>query len=261
MQDHSPIIFRLLLVATISVDVVVLSLAADEQYSTMGYLGVAVYSLLLGQLGIVCIWSALNPRPNVATQIAPWFAVLLASWVEAYRDMPTFMARLGFFGLYGVLLMAALWLLQRTGFWRRNTGSARTWQFSLLHILTLMTIIAVLAAVMRRNPFFGEDSWSNLIYTFSYVALAVASVIFWSLSWHWFFRLASVLGVSALFGVGASVIFFMLIGRFYVGVFNLLHVHYLIQAIVFSVWLGIGSVLPPTLDARATQNEGPRVES
>ena len=261
MPERSPIIFRLLLVATISVDAVLLNLAAGEQYSTTGYLGVAVHALLLGQLGVVCIWSALNPTPNVGTQIAPWFAVVLASLAEGYRDMPTFVTRLGFFGLYGVLVMAALWLLQRTSFWRRKTGSGRTWQFSLLHILTLMTIIAVLAAVMRSNPFFGEDSWPNIIYIFSYVALAVASVIFWSLSWHWIFRLASVLSVSALFGIGASVIFFMLIGHFRVDVFNLLHAHYLIQAIVFSLWLGIVPVLPPRLDGDAMPDEAPCVQS
>ena len=47
--------------------------------------------------------------------------------------------------------------------------------------------------------------------------------IFWSLSWHWIFRLASVLSVSALFGIGASVIFFHADRSFRVDVFNILH--------------------------------------
>jgi hypothetical protein len=261
MPHRSPITFWLLLAATISVDAVVFSLAAGEQYATLGYLGVALHALILGQLGIVCIWSALNPRPNVGTQIAPWFAAVLASLVEGYGDMTTFTVCIGTFGLYALLLMAALWLLQRTGFWRRKTGSARTWQFSLLHVLTVMTIIGVLATVMRNSPIFGEDSWTNIIFTFSYVALAVASVIFWSFSWNWFLRLASVLSVSALLGIGGSVILFMLIGHFRVDVVNILHAYYLIQAIVFSMWLGIGPVLPPRVDADVTRSEVSRVQS
>lgn len=261
MQHRSPLIFWLLVAATLSVDAVVLNWAGDEQFTAPGYLSVAVHALILGQLSVVCVWSALYSTPNTWTQIAPLFAVVLGALVDGLymrlpehnRDMTTFTTSLGFFGLYAMLLMAALWLLQRTNFWRRIAGSARTWQFSLFHLLTAMTITAVLAALMRNNLLFAESRWMNITFACSYVALTVASVVFWSFSWNWFFRLASVLSVSVLLSVGAFVIFFRHIGIFSVNIFNILHAYYLIQAIVLSVWLGVGPILPSKIEAGQTR--------
>lgn len=261
MQHRSPIIFWLILAATLSVDAVVLSWASGERYTTPAYLAVAVHALILGQLSVVCIWSALYSTPNIWTQIAPLFAVVLAALIQGlyiqlpghYRDVTTFTTCLGYLGLHAVLLLAALWLMQRTNFWQRRTESARTWRFSLFQLLVAMTVTAVLTALMRTNEFFGEGKWTNIAFECSYVALAIASVVLWSLAWNWFLRLAGVLCVAALFSVVAFFIFFRQISGFGMNVINILHAYYLIQAIVFSLWLGVGPILPPKFDAGETQ--------
>lgn len=261
MPHRSPIIFWLLLAATLAADTIVLKLAADQRDSSLGYLSVAVHMMILGQLSIVCIWSALESTPSVWTQIAPFCAVALAALVdglytrlgEHYSDLTTLTTSVGFFALYAVMLMTALWLLQRTVFWRRKTGSAHAWQFSLFHILTLMTIVAVLATLLRTNLYFRDGRWPNFIITFSYVALTTASVVIWACSWNWFFRLAGVMGVSLIFGLGASAVLTRWIITPGVNVNSILCAQYLIQAIVLSLWLGIGPILPSKIAAGETK--------
>jgi hypothetical protein len=267
MQHRSPIIFWLLLAATLSVDAVVLTWASDERYTTPSYLNVAVHALILGQLSVVCIWSALYSAPNIWTQIAPLFAVVLAALLEGlhtrlpghFRDVTTFTTCLGYLGLHAVLLVAALWLVQRTSFWRRRTGSARTWQFSLFHLLIATTVTAVLTALMRSNVFFTDGKWTNITFECSYVALAVASVVLWNFAWNWFLRLASVLCVAALFSVAGIVIFFRQLSGLGMNVFNILLAYYLIQAIVLSLWLAVGPILPRRIHVDEMQKQQPLV--
>jgi len=267
MPHRSPITFWLLLTATLCVDAVVLKLAAGESYPSPSYSSVAIHALILGELSVVCIWSSLNQSLTTWTQIAPLLAVALAAFVEGARnrapghiaDLTTFTASLGYFGLHAALLLVALWLLQRTAFWRHRTGIARTWQFSNLHLLVAMTVVAVLTVLIRNSEFFfKDDALENITYGCTFVALAVASVVLWTYSCYWFLRLASVVGVGMLLGIAIFVIYFYghTGGRTF-DVFNVLHVHYQIQAIVLSVWLGIGPVLPPRADAVAVENDAP----
>jgi hypothetical protein len=257
MQHRSPLIFWLLLAATLSVDAVVLNWASYERYTTPGYSAMAVQALILSQLSVVCIWSALYSTPNIWMQIAPLFAAVLAALVQGlyielpghYRDVTTFITSFGYLGLHAVLLLSALWLMQRTKFWQRQTGSTRTWQFSLFHLLVVMTVTAVLTALIRTNEFFAEGRWTNITFECSYVALAVASVVLWSFAWNWFLRLGSVICVALLFGVVTFVICFRQYNLLAMNIFNVVHAYYLIQAIVLSIWLGIGPILPSKIAA------------
>jgi hypothetical protein len=269
MQQHPRIIFWLLFAATAAVDAVVLRWAAGLQPAAADYQPVAVAALVLGEASIIYIWSALRPFSTLWSKVAPVCAVVLAASVNGVyfrmtdndRGITTFTTFLGFFGLHAVLLMAALWFLQRTNFWRRLSGAARSWQFSLLHILATMTITAVLATLIRGNVYFSQTPWTNLAFTCSYVALAVCSVIVWSCRWNWFLRLAGVLGISLLIGFGANVMFFRGTSGLGLDVFNVLHAFYVIQAVVLSLWLGLGQILPSRFDARETERPEPQVQS
>jgi hypothetical protein len=261
MTHRSPLIFWLLLTATLAVDVVILKLVADEPNPSQGYSGIALHALILGQLSIVCIWSACNATPNAWTRIAPLFAVLLAALTNGLSTRftvgPVLIFYSGYFGMHAVLLLGSLWLLQRTNYWRRRTGSTRLWQFSLFHALIVMTVVAVLAAFMRNNGFLDNDAVWNSAFAISSVALAVISVILWGLSWHWLLRLASVYGVAALLAVGTLVIFVRPPRTgFDINIFNIFHTSYLIQAVVLSSWLGIGPILP--LNQSATVEHKPQ---
>jgi hypothetical protein len=143
-------------------------------------------------------------------------------------------------------LLALLWLLQRTNYWQRRTGVKRPWQFSLAHLLIVMTLTGILVMLTRNNVFLVQDAATNIPEAFCCVALAAASTLLWSFSWNWFLRLAGVIGVASLLGIATQVVFFgpRMIGSY--DIFTILQIYYLIQAIVLSIWLGVGPILPET---------------
>jgi hypothetical protein len=250
MPQRSPIIFWLLLSATLAVDVVILVLVAEEQNPTAGYLFVTFLALILSQLSIICIWSAFSTAPNTWTRIAPVFAVVTTALMAGqFTRFPesNFTTYLGEFALRAVAVLAALWFLQRTNYWRRRNDTAHTWQFSVLHVLATMTITAILITLLRRNEYFGDDRWTNIAFACSDLALVMASVILWNFSWNWILRLASVIGIAVLLGEGAVAIIYGKVGNIGMSAFDILHAYYLIQAIVLSLWLGVGPILPPKI--------------
>jgi hypothetical protein len=266
MPQRSPIIFRLLLAATFAVDVVVLQVARERQLSS-GYLTVVVYALFVSQLSVVCIWSALRTAPTAVSRTAPICAVAIVSLMAAwFTPMPSslngwtvYANYLGYFGLHALVLLASLWILQRTNYWQRRTRVKRTLQFSLTHMLIVTTVTAILAALSRNNVFLGGGRAANISVAFCCVTLGFASAAVWSLSWNWVLRLAGVIAVAALLGVALVSIFF----RPYMGfdVFTVFHAYYLIQAVVLSLWLGIGPILPLKVDTDELKTSELRVLS
>lgn len=274
MPQRSPLIFWLLLAATLCVDYVVATLQAAHNFTNSGYNVVVLHALILSQLSIACIWSATAPRQTVGTRIAPLIAVLLAAivtvsftriWTENSKS--SFIAScLGYYGLHAVLLMASIWLLQRTKLWRKRFGTNRTFQFSLGHILIVMTVTGALTTFMRNNLFFADESKGvSAAFELSFVALPIASVLVWSLSWHWCLRLASVLGFAALLGAGAVIVLDSENptgpNGFELEAFMIFAAYYLIQAIVLSIWLVWAPIMPPPINAVETQKLEPLVPS
>jgi hypothetical protein len=255
MQQRSPLIFWLLLAATASVDAVAAVWAAGGQYPVSEYATVVIHALVLGQLGVVCLVFAMSAKPTFLTRIAPWIAALVATLVIGLvipppadlRSVQVFSSYLGYYGLHCALLLAALWVLQRTKFWSRRTGEVRTWQFSLFHVLGLMTLVAVLTTLMRENLLFRGDKWLNVLFAGSFVTLAVASVIIWSSAWHWMLRLAGVLGIAIGFGAISGAIMLgesRMLNTDLATTFSVIFgTYYLVQALVLSVWLGCGGIL------------------
>jgi hypothetical protein len=102
-----------------------------------------------------------------------------------------------------------------------------------------MTVVAVLATAVRESPFFGDDRWMNPAFVCSTVAIAVASVWIWAGSQPWILRLGGTLGLAILLAgaVSLTVVPFTTVFSVIIGG------HYLIQAIVLSIWLGCGPIL------------------
>jgi hypothetical protein len=272
MQHRSPLIFWLLLAATFSVDAVVSTWIRDErQFPSAVYVPLAFHALVLSQLSVVCIWSGMQSTQTPWTQIAPLFATIVAAMGTTaiapnpsdFSRISVFTSHFGDYALHSVLLLAALWLLQRTKFWTRSTGFHRTWQYSLLHGLVVMTIVAVLTTLMRNNVFIVEDRRLNLADIGTHVALAVSGVVIWSLAWHWLLRTATLFGFVILLGVLVYVLF--LVGdpsatiRLGSTLVMILVTDYLIHAIVLAVWLSWGHILPQfraCRDAQPSQEPG-----
>ena len=254
MSERSPIIFWLLLAATISVDAVVLPMAASgappSLVAVSPYVELVADALIVSQLCIICIWAALS-----SNKVA-WLSAILATVVAAFTAavfndsgkgaFNTWKLYLAYYGLVSALLMSVLWLFRGSKYWRRRTGVAHSRQYSLAQLLIAMTIAAVLMTIVRSSPFQGDDQWLNIGSVVSIVALAAASAVIWSLSLHWILRLAATIGlaiaVSSLFGFADN------FSRPFVFVMQM---HFLIQAGLLSAWLGLGEILPASEAAHA----------
>jgi hypothetical protein len=248
MSQRSLIIFWLLLAATVCLDAVVISWVASEPYPDPMRAAVAFHAAMFGQLSVICIWSAMSN--GILNRAAPLFAIALAAILTATLiDTPVTLSdsipnRLAQFGLHAVLLTAILWLLQRTAFWRRRSGTNRHWQYSVAHLLLTMTLVAVLVTLLRHSPL-TQDVGIAAAFICSSVALAVASVVVWSLSWHWFGKLAAVLACALILTLALLIAVSWIdpsnFGRFLA---TFIGAQYLIQALIVSAWLGLAPILP-----------------
>lgn len=251
MPRRSPIILWLLLVANVCFDAILLSWATSQSDEYFAYAALALQAMVQGQLCVVCIWAAVTASKSVWTLLLPFLAALCAALMTATATSrpatfnSQFVSHSAYFGLHAALLVAALWLFRRTTFWRRRTGVALAWQYSMGHLLFVMTIVALLAVTFRQEPLAVEGGWDNIIFVGSSVALAVASLFLWSLSWHWILRLAAVLAVAMALACLLVLVFTRgrpgNVGTLFMMIFGS---HHLIQGIVLSVWLGVSPLLP-----------------
>jgi hypothetical protein len=253
MNMRSPTILWLLLAATICVDAVAIVWVLSLPFAL--YATVACDALFSSQLSVICIWSALCLTKNFWTRIAPLLAVVIASLAIGLFGVPPLTVGLPYYGLHAALLLAALWLFERTTLWRGRSGASTEWQYSLAHLLVAMTVVAVLVPAMRNSEAFYEDRfgvvWKDIAFICGSVALAVVSVISWSLTRHWLIRLAGVLGFAVLLGAAFSlgIESFMPLFPIIIGA------GYLIQGVVISAWLGCGQIIPVS-HATASSDSG-----
>jgi hypothetical protein len=198
---------------------------------------VAFHALVLSQLAIVCIWSAVRGRLWAASQIAPIVAVLAATAATLLDKDPVmsndFITFVAYYGFHAALLLASLWILKRTQLWRRLTGASSEWRFSLAQLLLVMTLVAVLSSAMRRSPFFLEFKWHTIASACGFVALSIASLCAWFLVEHFLMRLSCIFGVCVVLATLLRMTDF-----------SHTYVHYLLQGIVLTIWLDSGVFLP-----------------
>jgi len=241
MQRRPPVIVWLLFAATVSIDVAVYAGFVSEPHAGLWMVTYdALFdALMTGQLSVICIWSVLGATKTFWTRMAPWLAVVLASLVIGLFGFPPLRVGLPSYGLHVALLIAALWILERTAFWRRRSGTIAEWRYSIAHLLMIMTIVAVLAAATRNSDWFAQDGRLNTAIVCASVALAVVSVIAWcfSQSQHVLILFAAVLGFAMLLGAA-----FLIAEERFMPLY--LGTHYLVQAIMLSAWIGIGQILP-----------------
>lgn len=251
MFQRSPVIFWLLLAATLAVYAVVISWVASEPYPTPPFAMAAFDALTFGQLSLVCIWSALRPTKSLWSYLAPFLAVIVAAFVAAMviQDPAAFWSQfslyLFYYGLCAGVLLLVLWFLRRTTFWKRRTNSSEIWQFSMAELLIVMTAVAVLATVARQTPFLAGGVWIGFAVTGSFVSLTLANVLSWSLSIHWLARLSLAMGAAILLGILLAIAI-----DFPPIVTQMMGADLLIQSVLISIWLGNSEIIP----ARATSN-------
>src|SRR3954468_9417031 len=93
MLQRSPLIFWLLLAATICVDAVAFSWAEAASGDSFG--SVAFEALMLSQISVVCIWSGLRSEKSMWTRFSPFLAVVVASLVWGMFSETHFVGKVG----------------------------------------------------------------------------------------------------------------------------------------------------------------------
>jgi hypothetical protein len=252
MPTRVPLIFWLLLAATLSIDAVVFSHPTSN--FTPPFASIEVYfpvicdALLASQLSVICIWAALNFEkilwlPVLVGVIA---ATFVATLIEIAPEPITNSIRT-FGALYGLeagLQLIGLWLLRSSKYWRRRCDKTQFRQFSLAQLLLLMTAIAILATMMRSGPFADESKWLSFGIACSVVVMGLASATIWSLSSRWFFRFAATLGIAIVLAELLS-----LLPSFGSPAFSVFGAYFLVQAVMLSAWLGWGPIIPPRINS------------
>lgn len=234
MKRHAPILVWLLLAATLAVDVVGYSRVEKQPGPTLAVVGFD--ALMVGQLSVACIWSALAARTVFGAIVVPAFGIAATVLAISCSGL-TWQSMLPYYALHVALLWSALKLLERTPYWQRWSGRTTRWRFSVFQLLVVMTVVAVLTASTGQSQFFRRGGgWLNLAFMAGSLCLALVAVVCWSLPIHWLLRLAGVLACAVAFG-GA----FTLLGDTLFALY--FSFHYLIQALVLSAWLGCGPIL------------------
>src|SRR3972149_3188012 len=202
MPQRSPIICWLLLSATLAVDAVaIMWLSIAEEWSFAAYLSAALVS---SQLALVSLWGVFAARRALWGWIGAIAAVLAVTQPMVRLAGLWFAGACGIYGGYVAMLAAALWILKRTAYWRRLTGAPPVvWQYSLGHLLAVMTLVAVLIGSLRSSALLvgAPEAWRFFtMLTVGDVLVTLVTTIFWAVDRHGILRLGAAWGAAALIG-------------------------------------------------------------
>ena len=206
MKQHSPIIFWLLLAATVAVDAVAITWILEAGPTSRA--SFLYEALVTGQLAVVCLWGAFAARRIWMAWLVTLIAAGIAGVLTARVAELSLVEACGIHGIYVALLAATLWVLKRTPAWRRLTGDANpaVWQYSLGHLLAAMTVVALLIGALRGSVLLasGDDIWRYVVLlTLGDVVLVAATVFVWLwASWlpYWWPRLGAVFAPALAVG-------------------------------------------------------------
>lgn len=244
MPRRSPIIFWLLLAATLCVDVLTV---AWVYAATLNRTEVLYYGLSCGQLSVLCIWVALRAQSQYWWWMPPASLILLVTMLSCglydsaamsgiiSQEIALAMADLLL--SQAALLLAILWVLQQTSMGRTWAEPLRAerWRFSLKQIFAVMTAVAVILIAMRQSKLIREVPGPVIIWIINNALLATAAVVIRGARLHGVVRLAVTAGIAIVLGLAIRLISS--------GQANGVSLN-LIQAIVLYTWLEFGEIFP-----------------
>jgi hypothetical protein len=256
MPRRSPIIFGLLFAATLAVDAVAICWWASDIASTTST--TLFLALWMSQINLACVWAVLSKRQPwwlrgcglfafvfVAAAV-PW--AVLGMWFYYLPPWPShalpnaefFRTLIGLFAAQAAASLILIWILQQVLTMRSSAdgAAAQSWQFSLLQILAVMTVAAVLLAVLRSAD--NIVSQWLLFATLLAESSAMVVIVVWSYQLRriaWPIRLAGCIGTAILLGITAYGVLTK-DGELYWIPMNLIHVG------VLWIWLHLARLVP-----------------
>jgi hypothetical protein len=234
----SRIIFWLLLAATLSVDLVSLFWIAASKFR--GTSATLFMGLAYGQLSALCVWAIVSQKTVGLRWIVPFVVGLAAGLFAAEAERPGSpekwdedIAFIGLFWVHVVVAIVALWSLKPTSLVRDGGARIHTgaWRFSTKNLMVLMTVTAVLVALLGRNRLLSGDWGWVVSLAVGNVAMLLVAIGLHRARLHRIFRFAGVCATALLIGAAWKWSGFVIGGGM-----NLI-AFYLIQAVVVWLWL------------------------
>jgi hypothetical protein len=247
MPQRSPVIFVLLLAATLSVDAV----AAYWYWSApQGIWAKILYvGLTFGQVSVCCIYASLAGQRIRLRWLLPYTGGLVAALGTVPAIQPSsrwseFFQVLWLYWTHITVLLAFLWLWGQTrGGWRlRGDSSHKRWQISILQLLAVTTIVALTLALGMYADV--RQTGSLLIVTWLANTLGIAAVAVATLN-----SPQPLVRRIAVFAIAAGALAFVLslggrLAGVWLPILGVYHWMDLIQAIVLVLWLELSPIIP-----------------
>jgi hypothetical protein len=251
MPKRLPINFWLLMAATICVDAVSMSWIYGGTRERAEALYVA---LVTGQLSALCAWASFSPRSLARSMVAFALAIAVAFWaglaelISGKSFEQIVLAYAGLWFIHVALLLALLWAMKRTAYGRHwePRADAAVWQFSMKHLLAMMTTFAVLMVVLRGAKIIQEVWLWVILLIVNNIGLALSCILIHGTHWHGAARVAATAGVAALLGS----LLYLVRGWPEMIAVNLIH------AFVVIAWLQVGGIMPQRDNANTSDLAG-----
>jgi hypothetical protein len=246
MQPRSQLISGLLFAATVCVDAVAVSWAYGTNLNRTESL---YFGLICAQISLLGIWSGFSAAPRFWRWLTPMVltlaAVLLTYWLYRHsessmrgvhaREMG--MAYLSLWIVQVALVMTGVWILRRASFvqkWEQHPITVR-WQFSLMHLLMLMTMTAILLVILREAKVIHEIWLSYALWVINNSVLAIIAVFLCTVTWHIVLRMGALAAMGAALGIAVG-----LIDPFHASDAVAIN---LIQTATLFLWLELGGII------------------
>lgn len=243
-MQRSPVIFWLLVAATVAVSAV----AVSGVYLCRAYKEVpsaAIIALcdawIFGILTVLSIWVVFSPRRRrwVGLMCLVAAVAVVAIVAALAIDFP-FWEMAAICGSFVTALTLLLWVVKQTRIWRGGLARRRSskWQFSVGQLLVLMTVVALLVATLRDSEIVRNQSARGVLFVdvAAKVLLGTTLVLAWARPWHPVLRLAAMLALGGLVDWGADRA---------TSPYSSLAVHSgLIEVLLIFAWLEFGHIIP-----------------
>ena len=200
-MQRSPVIFWLLLAATVSVDAVAVFWLFDSRGGESHIEAATLYTALaFGQLSVICAWVVLTYARIGIRWLVPFFAGLPIALIMEHTITNRLSTYTTLAWTHVALVLLSLWLLKptRTFAGASDHSNQPSWQFSISHLLVLMTCVAVLTVVLRNADILVDEPASVVFFTIGNAILLIAIVAGTQTRWPWPLRLTASLGVAII---------------------------------------------------------------
>lgn len=237
----------LLLVATICVDAVAITLAANFEY----LVNLLLFSLLISQISLLAWWTTAPGAMLRLRLVVLFLAVLGFSSISTTTTQgPRFADILAFFSVQAIVISVVSWFCWRMSYSASSIPRSKT-QFSMRQLIAAMTVCAILSALSSFANFKVLAALYTLVLLGNAIVLGICGpgsfLIRWPRWGRWMWPL--------LLGLVFAIISIRLASGFPPRAFWF---HNGIAAVVYSIWglhvWGSSRNLPPEPDA-----EGPHL--